>query len=177
MSRLQPDYYFDSAFSIRPSFLTEKGINCVVLDIDNTLVTYGEKIPTEKANEWINLLRQNNISILIASNNVEKRVSEFATPLGLPYIFNSFKPSKKAIVEACTMFGVRPDQVAVIGDQVFTDIGCARKGGALAILTKPINDKENLFIKFKRAMERPIVKKFRKNNADRCFERSEGIDD
>ena len=44
------------------------------------------------------------------------------------------------------MFGVRPDQVAVIGDQVFTDIGCARKGGALAILTKPINDKENLFI-------------------------------
>lgn len=167
--RLQPDFYFDSVFSISPSFLFDHGIKAVVLDIDNTLVPSNQKLPSEQAHLWISELKTNNISVLIASNNTKKRVSEFADPLDVPYISECLKPSKKPVVTAYSMFGVNPGEIAVIGDQVFTDMGSARNGGAMAILTKPINDTENAFVKLKRAAERPIIKDFVKNNKDKCF--------
>ncbi len=48
-----PDWYFASAFDITPDFLLSHGIKAVVLDIDNTLVTYGDAEPTEKVIGWI----------------------------------------------------------------------------------------------------------------------------
>ncbi len=171
--RLQPDMYFDSAFSISPSFLLDKGIKAVILDIDNTLVTHKDKYPTDEAKSWINDLINNNIHVLIASNNTKKRVSIFSEALGVEYISNCLKPSKKASIKACKEFDVKPNEIAVIGDQIFTDIGCARNSGSLAILTKPINHRENAFIKFKRLLEKPIIGSFVKHNKDKCFQRSD----
>ena len=43
-----PDIMFENALDIGPELLIAKGIRAVVLDIDNTLVTYGVAEPTDE---------------------------------------------------------------------------------------------------------------------------------
>ena len=47
-----------------------------------------------------------------------------------------------------------------IGDQILTDVCAAHNAGIRAILVPPINDKKDLFTKFKRLLERPIQRKY-----------------
>ena len=49
-----------------------------------------------------------------------------------------------------------------VGDQIFTDVWAARNSGVMAVLVPPINDKKDVFTKFKRLLERPILKKYEK---------------
>ena len=51
---------------------------------------------------------------------------------------------------------------AAIGDQLLTDALAAHRLGLVAIIVPPIKDKTNLFFKFKRWIEKPYVKKYRK---------------
>ena len=96
-----PDWYFASAFDITPDFLLSHGIKAVVLDIDNTLVTYGDAEPTEKVIGWISALHSAGIKAAIASNNKEERVNLFNKKLGIFCISKSGKPSTKAVRAAC----------------------------------------------------------------------------
>ena len=169
----QPDYYFGSVFDITPEFLLSAGIKAVVLDIDNTLVTYGEAEPSEKVISWVSSLTQAKIKAAIASNNNEERVKLFNRRLGIFCVSKSGKPSVKAVSAACKEFSASPQDTAVIGDQIFTDVLCANRAGAVAILTKPIPYRENLFFRFKRALEKPIIKSFERKHPDRCFPKGE----
>lgn len=159
-----PDIMFDSAFDIQAETLLAKGIRAVVLDIDNTLVTYGVAEPTEEVLTWIAALREAGLQVAIASNNHAPRVELFNQKIGVFATCESKKPSAKSVKAACAHFGVKPTEVAVIGDQIFTDVWCARNAGALAILVKPIPYPENLFFKCKRVLEKPFIRAYRKKH-------------
>ena len=58
-----------------------------------------------------------------------------------------------------------------MGDELLTDVAAARRLGAKAIIVPPIKDKKTLFFRFKRALEKPIIKKYLKT---RGFEKAEG---
>ena len=51
-----------------------------------------------------------------------------------------------------------------MGDQVFTDVWAARNAGIRVILVPPIKDKTDVFTKFKRLLERPVMRKYRKKH-------------
>lgn len=159
-----PDILLDSVYEISPEFLTARGIRAVVLDIDNTLVTYGIPEPTEEVLTWIRSLLDSGIFIAIASNNSRERVERFSKTLSAFVIYRSRKPSPRAVLAACRHFGTTPAQTAVIGDQIFTDILCARRAGAFAILVKPLPYKENFFFKCKRLMEKPFIWAYRRKS-------------
>ena len=159
-----PDIMFDNALDIKPGFLIEKGIRAVVLDIDNTLVTYGVAEPTEEVIAWIDSLKAAGLGVAIASNNHAPRVELFNQKIGVFATCESKKPSAKAVKAACEHFGLKPEETAVIGDQIFTDVWCARNAGALAILVKPIPYPENLFFKCKRVLEKPFIRAYRKKH-------------
>jgi HAD superfamily phosphatase (TIGR01668 family) len=161
-----PDIMFESALDITPELLIEKGIRAVVLDIDNTLVTYGVAEPTDEVIAWIDSLKNAGLGVAIASNNHAPRVELFNSKLGIFATCESKKPSARAVKAACEHFGVQPAETAVIGDQIFTDIWCARNAGALAILVKPIPYPENLFFKCKRVLEKPFIRAYRKKHSD-----------
>ena len=142
-----PDIMFENALDIEPDFLIAKGIRAVILDIDNTLVTYGVAEPTEEVIAWIDALKSAGLGVAIASNNHAPRVDLFNQKIGVFATCESKKPSSKAVKAACEHFCLKPEETAVIGDQIFTDVWCARNAGALAILVKPIPYPENLFFK------------------------------
>jgi HAD superfamily phosphatase (TIGR01668 family) len=161
-----PDIMFESALDITPELLIEKGIRAVVLDIDNTLVTYGVAEPTDEVIAWIDSLKNAGLGVAIASNNHAPRVELFNSKLGVFATCESKKPSARAVKTACEHFGVQPAETAVIGDQIFTDIWCARNAGSLAILVKPIPYPENLFFKCKRVLEKPFIRAYLKKHSD-----------
>ena len=159
-----PDIMFENALDIAPELLLSKGIRAVVLDIDNTLVTYGVAEPTEEVIAWIDSLKNAGLGVAIASNNHAPRVELFNQKLGVFATCESKKPFAKSVKAACKHFGVKPEETAVIGDQIFTDVWCARNAGALAILVKPIPYPENLFFKCKRVLEKPFIRAYRKKH-------------
>ena len=162
-----PDIMFENALDIGPDLLISRGIRAVVLDIDNTLVTYGVAEPTEEVIAWISSLKESGLGVAIASNNHAPRVELFNRKIGVFATCESKKPSAKAVRAACEHFGVKPEETAVIGDQIFTDVWCARNAGSLAILVKPIPYPENLFFKCKRVLEKPFIRAYRKKHSQK----------
>lgn len=159
-----PDVMYDRAFDIKAQDLLSRGIRAVVLDIDNTLVTYGVAEPTEEVLAWIDSLRDAGLSVAIASNNHAPRVELFNRKIGAFATCESKKPFARSVKAVCAHFGVKPSEVAVIGDQIFTDVWCARNAGSLAILVKPIPYPENLFFKCKRVLEKPFIRAYKKKH-------------
>lgn len=161
-----PDLYLDDIYGITPAFLKEKGIRTVLLDIDNTLVTYDDPKPTPSVLKWLQELKDNGIEAAFISNNHKDRVQLFNEELGYFATWDSGKPSGKCYRAAMKHFGTDKTNTAVIGDQVFTDVWSAKRLGLFAILVKPIKDKTNLFFRSKRALEKPILRRYAKNHGE-----------
>ncbi len=162
---LVPDYRFKVFSEASAEFLTSIGVKGIVLDIDNTLEPYEHPDPGEHVIAWLESLKEAGISAAIASNNGSKRVERFNKELGLPAYFKAKKPFKKNVLNALRDMGVEPSEAILMGDQVFTDVWAARNAGIRAILVPPINDKRDVFTKFKRLLEKPILKKYEKRKA------------
>ena len=161
-----PDLYLDDIYCITPEHLCQRGIKAVLLDIDNTLVTYDDPMPTESVLNWLRTLNNAGIAAAFISNNHKDRVELFNSELNFFATWDSHKPSGKCYRAAMKHLGTDVTNTAVIGDQVFTDVWSAKRLGLYAILVKPIKDKTSLFFKSKRALEKPILKRYKKNHCE-----------
>lgn len=157
-----PEYRFETFDMASAEFLSSRGIKGIILDIDNTLEPYEHPLPGEHVIEWLRSLSESGIKAAIVSNNGKERVDLFNKDLGLPAYYKAKKPFKKNLLRAMGDMGTQPEETALMGDQVFTDVWAAHNAKIAAILVPPINDKRDLFTKFKRLLERPVIKKYEK---------------
>ena len=155
---------FAHYYDITPEFLRSIQIHALLIDIDNTLAPYEQAEPDERVREWFRSLRENGISAALVSNNHAPRVEEFNRTLGLPAYADSKKPGKKTLLRAMKELGVRPEETAVLGDQLLTDAYAGLHIGLPALIVPPIKDKTNLFFRFKRLCERPFIRKYARKN-------------
>lgn len=160
-----PDVFFENIYEITPEFLKKAGIKALVLDIDNTLVTYDDPKPTEPVLNWFRQMKEAGISMALVSNNNHKRVALFNEDLGFFARGFGNKPSRKYVRRAMVHMGVTADETALIGDQILTDILAAKRAKLKkALLVRPINDKKGIFTKAKRIIEKPFMRKYEKLN-------------
>lgn len=159
-----PEYYFKAFNEASAEFLLGIGVKGIVLDVDNTLEPYENPLPGEHVKAWLSDLRDNGISAAIVSNNGGERIKFFNSELGLPVYYKAKKPFKKNVMNAMRDMGTTKENTVLMGDQVFTDVWAAHNTGIRAILVPPINDKRDIFTKFKRLLEKPILKKYKKQN-------------
>ena len=153
-----PEYRFKTFDMATVDFLVSKGIKGIVLDVDNTLEPYENPLPTERVVLWLDSLRQNGIKAAIVSNNNSERIDLFNRDLGFPAYSKSGKPFKKNILKAMADMGTTPENTILMGDQVFTDVLAGKVAKMnTTVLVKPINDKKNLFFRFKRLLEKPVI--------------------
>ena len=61
-----------------------------------------------------------------------------------------------------SLMGTDAGNTILMGDQIFTDVWAAHNAKIKAILVPPINDKKDVFTKFKRLLEKPFLKKYYK---------------
>lgn len=118
---ITPEYLFSSVSSITPAFLKEKGIAALVLDVDDTLTAHGSQQLDEEVERWLETMHAAGVKLMIVSNNTKNRVSPFAARLGLPFVSMACKPLTFGIAAARRRFGVKRRQMAIVGDQLFTD--------------------------------------------------------
>lgn len=153
-----PDFYYDTVYDITPELLLSRGVKGIILDIDNTLVPYEIPEPTEEVRAWLQLMTDNGMKIAFVSNNHAPRVELFNKTLSFPAFPDSGKPLKGSCLKALAAMECKASEVALIGDQVFTDVLAGKVAKMnTTVLVKPIKDKRNLFFRFKRLLEKPVI--------------------
>ncbi|MBQ9080419.1 MAG: YqeG family HAD IIIA-type phosphatase [Clostridia bacterium] len=157
---LVPDRIFDTYRDITPEFLASEGIEALLIDIDNTLAPYEQPLPDEHHAAWFRAMADAGVCCALISNNKPERVRIFSEGLGVAAYADCGKPSRKYLKIALSDLGVEASRAAVLGDQLLTDCLSARRMGMKAYIVPPIKDKTTLFFRFKRALERPFIKKY-----------------
>ena len=163
-SPLMPDYMFRTFDEITPAFLRSLGVCAVLADIDNTLAPYEQPEPDERIKGWIDSLAEAGIRIAFVSNNDRERVELFNRSLGVPAYAKSGKPFKKNLIKAMNAIGGTRQTTVMLGDQLLTDALAGHNLGVRCIIVPPIRDKRSAFFRFKRLLEKPTVKKFKKTH-------------
>ena len=159
---LTPDYMFRTFDEVTPEFLTSIGISALLIDIDNTLAPYEQDEPDERIVAWFDSLRASGIRAALISNNHPPRVELFNRSLGLPAYPDSGKPGSRSLLAAMKEMGSTPENTAGLGDQLLTDALAAHRLDMISIIVPPIKDKTTPFFRFKRWLEKPYIRKYKK---------------
>ena len=127
------------AVDLRPGELCQMGIKLLLIDLDNTLSPYKKDLPSGEVIKWIASLKAEGIEPFILSNNRGDRPKVFADALGIGYIRGAKKPFTAALRSVLEKKGIRSSEAALVGDQIYTDVLCAKMAGITAILVQPIS--------------------------------------
>jgi len=153
---LMPKYRFRSVLDITPDDLRKMGAKAVGLDIDNTIAPDGTLKFIDGAQEWIDSVRAAGFPVTIVSNGTIFRVGPIAKKFGLPCVSLSMKAAKRMRVDIT--------ELAMLGDQLFSDVKAANRCGAIAVRIDPIPMKSLYphYYAWKEKRERPILEEFEK---------------
>lgn len=155
-----PKVYVDSINEITEELLKENGIKGLILDIDNTLVPNHVADADENAVKWIGEMKASGYKMCIVSNASKKRVIRFNERLKLHAVHRAMKPAAAAFLKAGSIMGLEKGNIAVVGDQIFTDIYGGNRAGMFTILVRPIDKREGRLVRFKRIFERRILERY-----------------
>ncbi len=160
MSLFLPCHITTSVTDITTSYLKSKNIKAVVLDVDNTLTQHGSQEVKKEVTDWLLYMKENNIPLFIVSNNYHKRVKPFADKLGIEFECFSLKPFKKGLKRAAKRLGFPMSEIALVGDQIYTDVLGGNRIGMYTILVTDIMPENGIFFKLKRYLEQTHIKRY-----------------
>lgn len=163
---LYPKAMFNKVSDITTEFLKQNNIKALILDVDNTLIDISENL-SEQTKKWAEAVKKENIKLYILSNsNKKEKVKKVAEKLGIPYEYFGKKPLKSGFLKVQKILKEEPQNIGVIGDQIFTDIIGGNRCKMFTILVEPIKEKEMLITKWKRPIEEKIKKHYRENKGE-----------
>lgn len=161
LKKFYPDKEFNTVLDITPEFLKQHNIEVIFLDIDNTLIDYEQNV-IEGLEQWTENLKKKNIKFCIVSNtNKIKKAEKISKMLSIPYINLAIKPFKIGFKKAKNILKTEDNKkIAVVGDQVMTDIFGANRCGMYSILVKPLQTKDIFVTRLNRILEKKILKHY-----------------
>jgi len=166
--RYMPKYRFSSVCNITTSDLQKMGVSGLLLDIDNTLIYDETLTPLPGVKEWVKGMSNAGIHLAIVSNAILPRVFITAKRLGIKhYIYSAKKPRPDGLLRAAEKLGLPINSLAMVGDQLKTDMFSANTAGAVAVFTDRAQDEKifKFYFKKARAGEKELLDEFerRKN--------------
>lgn len=143
MSLLEPDRYFSriSAIDIERDLLSV-GLECVLLDIDNTILTRDTHEVPRDVGLWLGRARDAGVRFCLVSNNWHASVHELAGELDLPIVGKACKPLPHGYLLGCAKINGTRLNTVVIGDQLATDIIGAHFLGMKAYMLQPLVEQD-----------------------------------
>ncbi len=159
-----PNLILKDVTFIDKALLEQYHIKALVLDVDNTLTTHGSQEIKQGILDWLEKMKNENIPLMIVSNNTHDRIKPFAERLGIDFVAMGCKPMTRGFTIAQKRFGFPKHQIAVIGDQIYTDILGGNLKGCFTILVTPFELEEKLLFKIKRFLEKRHINRYHKKN-------------
>ena len=166
MSLLRADLKFDSITDITLEHLTALGVTALCIDADNTSGYDARPEPLPGVPEWVKSMQDAGVQVLLLSNAGAKRAGIFADKLGIPVVGLAAKPLVHGYFMACLKLRKTPGQVAMVGDQLFTDILGANLAHMKSIYVFPFAKEERSRVSFgiRRGLEKVVFSLQEKHN-------------
>lgn len=160
--KIYPKLYCKKVTDISIDYLKKNDIKGILLDVDNTLLDFDLKL-VEGLKDWYEKIKENNIKCMILSNsNKTQKVEKVANFLEIDYIKFATKPLKRGFKMAQKKLNINPENIAVVGDQIFTDVIGANRSKMHSILVQPLAEKDLFLTKVKRPLENLVIKNYLK---------------
>lgn len=161
---LQPTIILDSTIiQLNINQLKVHNIKALILDLDNTIMVPDTGFLLTEIVDWLNLMKENNIEIIILSNNLKKKylqkVSVILDQYNLEIIGGAAKPYRENILISIAKLqnqniDIAPENIAIVGDRILTDILGGVHMNIPSILVKPlIGNKEVWYKRWGRQFE------------------------
>ena len=169
MKKLYPNIYLKKVEDITIQTLIKNKIKLLILDVDNTLIDYYKNLSKEVIN-WAKEMKGQGLKLYILSNtNNEEKVKTVAKKLDIQYKHFAMKPLKRGFKYVQKETNIKPENIAVVGDQIFTDVLGGNRSKMFTILVEPIDSKKDYwYTAWKRPIENKIKNKYKtkeeKNN-------------
>ena len=162
MNYFFPDIYQKSIYKITYEKLKENGIKCLLFDLDNTCVPYTDRVPNEKLKNHFDKLENMGFKVIIFSNSPKERLMPFKKELNVDCCPKARKPRKAKFLKVLKKYNYDLSEVAIIGDQLMTDIYGGNRVGITTILVNPMSNIDIPFTKFHRFIEKKKINKMTK---------------
>ena len=98
---------------------------------------------------------------ILSNTNKKKKAEKMSKKLGVPYIYFAKKPFKFGFNRAKKIVQENSENIAVIGDQILTDVLGANRSHMYSILVEPLAENDIFVTRFNRLIERQILKKYK----------------
>lgn len=157
---LKPDIKLRGITNITVELLNKFNIKALLLDVDNTMSTHHGTILTDGLMDWIDNMHQNGIKLMVLSNSKRFRIEPFANRIGLPFISLGCKPLPTGYLRGIKALQEKRKNVAIVGDQIFTDVLGGNVVGVKTILLTPIKLEDGWTFKVRRKLEKKLYKKY-----------------
>ena len=136
---LRPDVVVGAVPEVTLELLRERNVRAVMVDLDDTLVASGADLLNPSFRAWVGSLQEADIPLLILSNGQRMRVRRWSAELGVKGLFLVGKPFAPAFRRGLRLLGSQPDETAMVGDQLFTDVLGANLVGMVSVLVTPLS--------------------------------------
>lgn len=152
-----PDRYVSRLAGMSIEALYAQGFRGLIVDLDNTLMGFRQTELEADHLDWVARAHDRGFKIVMVSNNFTERVHGIALQLGVPCIANALKPLPFGVMRAVKMLQMPRKHIAVVGDQLFTDVLSGKLCGLYTILTEPIENKDFALTKVFRFFEKLML--------------------
>lgn len=159
LEKFIPDIYQKSIFTIDYKKLKSCGIRCILFDVDNTLAPISTVKPSRKVKDLVERLKEMGFRVLIVSNASKKRLTPFKEILEIDVSASSKKPFGWKFRKILKEYNYKVNEVAIIGDQMITDVLGGNRVGITTILVNPISSKDQLLTHIIRFLENIVIRK------------------
>ena len=159
-----PTWHAENIYKIDVNFFKKENIKYVFSDLDNTLDAFDVLSPSDIAHQLIKNFEENNIKLIIFSNNRSDRVKNYARDLGVECLHSAHKPFKKRLLKYIKSKEIDINSAIIIGDQTITDIWCANNAKIKSILVDKLVERDQKTTKFNRFFDKRIRKSLKKKN-------------
>ncbi|MFH1649265.1 MAG: YqeG family HAD IIIA-type phosphatase [Candidatus Woesearchaeota archaeon] len=152
---VKPDLRVQSINDLSTAYLHELGVKGIVFDVDNTLCAHGETTVDEHIRGRLTELTSAFPSCILTNADSERK-GALEGMLGIPVIRSQKrKPAREPYHLALDYLGTKPNETAMVGDRVLTDVLGAKRAGMVAIKVDPIDKySEPLNVRLARMYER-----------------------
>lgn len=161
MEKYVPDIYQKSIYTIDYDKLKLRGIKCLLFDLDNTLSPINLKVPSQKLKDLFLDLKDKGFTLIIFSNSLKRRVKPFKEGLEVDACAMARKPKSEKFLKVLAEYHFKDSEVAIIGDQILTDVVGGNKVGITTILVNPISNKDGFYTKINRYFENRVLRELR----------------